>query len=96
MDAIAARMNIDRIEIRRRNLIAAHEMPYTRPMSTLNTEIVLDSGDYHSLLDKTLAHIGWDAFKNARWSARRAGCAARRSDLGIAYFVEKTESLGPS
>src|SRR5262249_18748160 len=46
MDAIAARLSIDRIDVRRRNLIAKEEMPYGRPLATLSTEVVLDSGDY--------------------------------------------------
>src|SRR5256885_4521248 len=35
MDAIAARLSIDRIEVRRRNLIGKDEMPYGRPLATL-------------------------------------------------------------
>ena len=35
MDAIAARLGIDRIEVRRRNLVAKDEMPYRRPLATL-------------------------------------------------------------
>ena len=66
MDAIAARLGIDPIEIRRRNLIAAGEMPYARPLDTLGTEMTYDSGDYAGLLDKAL-------------SRHRLGKAARRS-----------------
>src|ERR1700680_1443652 len=58
LDAIAARLGIDPIEARRRNLIGRTEMPYRRNLDTLGTEVVLDSGDYAGLLDKTLAHIG--------------------------------------
>ncbi len=35
MDAIAARLSIDRVDVRRRNLIAKEEMPYGRPLATL-------------------------------------------------------------
>src|SRR6185436_2284465 len=59
MDAIAARLGLARIEVRRRNLIAAAEMPYRRDMDVLDTELVLDSGDYARLLDKALERIGW-------------------------------------
>src|SRR5262245_78255 len=44
MDAIAARLSLDRIDVRRRNLVAKEEMPYGRPLATLSTEVVLDSG----------------------------------------------------
>src|SRR6185436_14445605 len=46
MDAIAAKLGIDRIEIRRRNMIGAQEMPFARPMSALGTDLVYDTGDY--------------------------------------------------
>src|SRR5258708_23025396 len=59
IDAIAARLSIDRIDVRRRNLIGKVEMPYGRPLATLGTEVVLDSGDYAGLLDKALAALKW-------------------------------------
>src|SRR5262249_56890484 len=55
MDATAARLSIDRVDVRRRNLIAKEEMPYGRPLATLSTEGVLDSGDYAGLRGKALA-----------------------------------------
>ncbi len=54
MDAIAERLKIDPIEIRRRNLIAKSEMPYVLGFDTLGTEMTYDSGDYAGLLDKAL------------------------------------------
>ena len=64
MDAIAARLGIDRIEVRRRNLVAKEEMPYRRPLATLGTDIVLDSGDYAGLIDKALTAIKWTALQD--------------------------------
>jgi aerobic carbon-monoxide dehydrogenase large subunit len=91
MDAIAARLSIDRIEIRRRNLIGKGEMPYGRPLGTLGTEIVLDSGDYAGLLDKALAAAKWNDLQD-EVKRRRAGgeCVG----TGLALFVEKS-GLGP-
>src|SRR5262249_40894876 len=60
IDAIAARIGVDAIEIRRRNLIAKSEMPYARPYGALGTDIELDSGDYAGLLDKALGAVAWD------------------------------------
>src|SRR5689334_3187524 len=60
MDAVAAKLDLDRIEVRRRNLIGKDEMPFERGLSALGTDVVLDSGDYVGLLDKALAAIGWD------------------------------------
>jgi aerobic carbon-monoxide dehydrogenase large subunit len=91
MDAIAARLSIDRIEIRRRNLIGKDEMPYGRPLGTLGTEIILDSGDYAGLLDKALAAAKWNDLQD-EVKRRRAGgeCVG----TGLALFVEKS-GLGP-
>jgi CO/xanthine dehydrogenase Mo-binding subunit len=91
MDAIAARTGVDRVEIRRRNLIAKKKMPYARPLSTLGTPVVLDSGDYAGLLDKALAAFKWDA--NARELQRRRA-RGECVGMGLALFVEKT-GLGP-
>jgi len=55
LDAVADRLGLDRVLVRRRNLITAAEMPFTRALSALGIEIVYDSGDYALLLDKALA-----------------------------------------
>src|SRR4051812_2225286 len=70
LDAVAAQLNLDRIEVRRRNLIAQSEMPFDRQLRTIGDEVVLDSGDYAGLLQKTLDH--WE------WSKLQADIAARR------------------
>jgi aerobic carbon-monoxide dehydrogenase large subunit len=91
VDAIGARLGIDRIEVRRRNLVSKEEMPYRRPLATLGTEIVLDSGDYAGLIDKALAVFKWGALQ-AELRERRAGgeCVG----VGLGLFVEKS-GLGP-
>ena len=91
MDAIAARLGVDRIEVRRRNLIPGKEMPYKRPLATLGTEIVLDSGDYAGLLDKALAAADWSRLQDDLRERRAGGeCVG----AGLAIFVEKS-GLGP-
>jgi carbon-monoxide dehydrogenase large subunit/6-hydroxypseudooxynicotine dehydrogenase subunit gamma len=91
MDAIAARLGIDPIEIRRRNLLAASEMPYARPLDTLGTEMTYDSGDYAGLLDKALSAIGWEKLREDLKRRRASGEAV---GVGLAMFVEKS-GLGP-
>jgi carbon-monoxide dehydrogenase large subunit/6-hydroxypseudooxynicotine dehydrogenase subunit gamma len=91
LDAIAARLAIDRVEVRRRNLIAADEMPYARPLATLGTQVVLDSGDYAGLLDQALAAVKWDELAGELKRRRAHGeCVG----AGLALFVEKS-GLGP-
>jgi aerobic carbon-monoxide dehydrogenase large subunit len=91
LDAIAARLRIDPVEIRRRNLIAAAEMPYARHLDTLGTEMTYDSGDYAGLLDKALAAVGWERLHEDLKRRRAAGEAV---GAGLAMFVEKS-GLGP-
>jgi 2-furoyl-CoA dehydrogenase large subunit len=49
MDKIAARVNLDPAELRRRNLIASDAFPYSTPTGGL-----YDSGDYEAVLDLAL------------------------------------------
>jgi aerobic carbon-monoxide dehydrogenase large subunit len=91
MDAIAARLGLDAVEVRRRNLIDRSEFPYPRPFATLGTDVVLDSGDYASLLDKALAAVGWERLQSDLQRRRVAGEAV---GAGLAMFVEKS-GLGP-
>jgi CO/xanthine dehydrogenase Mo-binding subunit len=91
MDAIAAKVGIDRIDVRRRNLIGKSAMPYDLGVDTLGTHVVFDSGDYATLIDKLLA--------KADWTAVQRDCARRRGQgelvgAGFAMFVEKS-GLGP-
>jgi carbon-monoxide dehydrogenase large subunit/6-hydroxypseudooxynicotine dehydrogenase subunit gamma len=91
MDAAAARLAIDPVELRRRNLIAREEMPFTRPFSALGTHLVLDSGDYAGLLDKALHAVKWEELKRKLELRRSSGeCVG----AGLALFVEKS-GLGP-
>jgi carbon-monoxide dehydrogenase large subunit len=91
MDAVAAQLNIDPIEIRRRNLIASSEMPYERTLGALGTDLTYDSGDYAGLLDKALAAAKWPALCETIKRRRAAGEAV---GVGVAMFVEKS-GLGP-
>jgi CO/xanthine dehydrogenase Mo-binding subunit len=91
LDAIAARVGIDGIEVRRRNLIAVTEMPYARAIETLGTHVTFDSGDYQALLSKTAAAMNWPELQAGLQRQRSAGEAV---GIGLAMFVEKS-GLGP-
>jgi aerobic carbon-monoxide dehydrogenase large subunit len=87
MDAIAAKLGIDRVALRRANLIPAAEMPYTIPCSEEGAEgLPLDSGDFPGFFDKALTHF--------RWTEAEAGAKARRAagelvGTGVAFFLEE-------
>jgi CO/xanthine dehydrogenase Mo-binding subunit len=93
MDAIAARLGIDRIELRRRNLIPGSEMPFTVEFDEPGAEeLLLDSGDYPALLDKALAHFKWD---EVLADVKRRRAAGEAVGTGIGLFVEES-GRGPA
>jgi 2-furoyl-CoA dehydrogenase large subunit len=80
MDHIARHLGMDRIELRRRNLIRKEEFPYLIPSGS-----TYDSGDYHTVLDKALAAIDYPALVTARDRARAEG---RLAGIGISTCLE--------
>ena len=93
MDAVADKLGIDRVEVRRRNLIQASELPYTIAFNEPGIEALdFDSGDYPGLLEKALKAFGWDALQ-AELKRRRA--AGELVGAGIAIFMEES-GRGPS
>ena len=82
MDAAAREIGMDRTELRRRNMIAPEQMPYTNAMGK-----TYDSGQFAKVMDQALALADWAGFE------ARAAAAARRGRLrgqGIATFLEWT------
>ncbi len=93
MDAIAQRLGIDRIELRRRNLIPGAEMPFTVAFDEPGAEeLVLDSGDYPALLDKALARFKWN---DVLAQVKRRRVAGEAVGTGVALFVEES-GRGPA
>ena len=91
LDAVAERVGIDRIEIRRRNMIPAEGMPYSRYFQAMETPVLLDSGLYEDLLDRLLDRVEYPKLRDEIARRREEGeCVG----LGIGYFVEKS-GLGP-
>ena len=91
LDRVAAEYALDPAEVRRRNLIPAEAMPFDRGVSTLGTPLVYDSGDYHRLLERLLAHIGYESLRESLAQRR---CTGEMVGLGVGMFVEKS-GLGP-
>ncbi len=61
LDVAASQLGIDRVELRRRNLLTPGELPCSRAMSTLGTDVVLDDGDYPGLLAAAAAEAAGSA-----------------------------------
>lgn len=82
MDEAARQSGIDRIELRRRNMIQPAQMPYTNPMGQ-----TYDCGRFESVMDQALALADWQGF-GAR--AAESALRGRLRGLGIATFLEWT------
>ncbi|HXZ22061.1 MAG TPA: xanthine dehydrogenase family protein molybdopterin-binding subunit [Pseudolabrys sp.] len=80
MDEIANVLDLDPLEVRRRNLIRHEEFPYLIPSGT-----TYDSGDYHTVIDKVLADTGYDWLKAERDRLRGEG---KLAGIGIAACLE--------
>ena len=91
VDAVASRLGLDSIEVRRVNLIPEERIPFERGMEALGTEVTYDSGRYHDLLERVLRHLDYPALRRDL-EQRRAG--SEMVGFGLAYFVEKS-GLGP-
>lgn len=93
VDAMADKLGIDRIEARRRNLIGSRDMPFTIAFDEPGVEtLLLDSGDYELLLDKSLKAFGWDKLQTELKQRRARG---ELVGAALAYFVEES-GKGPS
>ena len=82
IDAAARELGIDRVELRRRNMVPPSAMPHSTPVGKK-----YDSGDFVRVLDAALGKMDWQGF-----AGRRAEAAARgqRRGLGLSYYLEAT------
>jgi carbon-monoxide dehydrogenase large subunit len=80
LDLAAERLRVDRIDIRRRNLITKRQLPYRTAMG-----LTYDSGDFRGNMEKTLTRADWSGFAQRRKASRRAG---RLRGIGIANYIE--------
>ena len=88
MDRVARELNIDRAELRRRNLIPTEKMPYTKPLKARSgAPMQYDSGDYPACQAMVLKAAGWDDFKERQRAARAEG---RYIGIGLAHGIKGT------
>jgi carbon-monoxide dehydrogenase large subunit len=80
LDLAARRLHIDRVEIRRRNLIGKSQLPYRTAMG-----LTYDSGDFHGNMAAALGRAEWTSFPQRRKASRRAG---RLRGIGVANYIE--------
>jgi carbon-monoxide dehydrogenase large subunit len=88
MDRVARELRLDRAEVRRRNLIPAEKMPYTKPLKARSgASMRYDSGDYPSCQMEVLAASGWNDFPQRQAQARKEG---RYIGIGLAHGIKGT------
>ena len=87
VDALAAELGLDPIELRRRNFIT--EFP-----KTIASGLTVDAGDYHASLDRALERLDLDAVRVDQAERRERG-DAKQLGVGISTYVEMC-GLAPS
>ncbi len=92
LDAAARELRMDAADLRRRNLIQAHEYPYDLGfVSRDGTRRKYDSGNVPALMERALEILD---YKSRREEQRTAHAEGRYLGIGIACCVEDT-GLGP-
>jgi carbon-monoxide dehydrogenase large subunit len=82
VDAAARELKIDRIELRRRNMVPPSAMPHSTPVGK-----TYDSGDFQIVMDAALRKMDYSGFATRRADATARG---KRRGLGLAYYLEAT------
>jgi carbon-monoxide dehydrogenase large subunit len=85
IDLAARELGLDRVELRRRNLIPESAMPYRNPFG-----LVYDSGAYGRAMASALALSDWTGFPARREQARSRG---RLRGIGLGNYVEVTSGF---
>ncbi len=92
MDRIARELQLDRAEVRARNMIKPEQMPYSVGLVFRDGKpLVYASGDFPKSQTRALALSGYDGFRARQARARAEG---RYLGIGIGNYVEGT-GLGP-
>ncbi|MFD9949385.1 xanthine dehydrogenase family protein molybdopterin-binding subunit [Nonomuraea sp. NPDC059023] len=89
MDELAAELNLDPIEVRRRNWIRHEEFPYTTVAG-----LTYDSGNYEAATDKALALFGYDKLRAEQGDRRDRGDPVQLG-IGVSTYTEMC-GLAPS
>jgi aerobic carbon-monoxide dehydrogenase large subunit len=82
IDKAARELGIDRVELRRKNLVRKEQMPYTNAVGT-----IYDSGEYERAMNDALRIADWAGFPARREAAQARG---RYLGFGFANYVESS------
>ncbi|HEU4792352.1 MAG TPA: molybdopterin cofactor-binding domain-containing protein, partial [Nitrolancea sp.] len=87
MDLVAKELDLDPVEVRRKNFIPKEKFPFT-----VTTGLTYDSGDYEIALDRALDILNYRQFRQEQAEARKQG---RLLGVGFSTYVEVC-GLAPS
>jgi aerobic carbon-monoxide dehydrogenase large subunit len=82
VDKAARELGFDRLELRRRNIVAPEQMPYTNAAG-----MNYDSGEYEANMNRVLALADWSGVEERRKEARMRG---KILGVGFANYVESS------
>ena len=82
VDMAAAKLGIDRVSLRRRNLVRPKSMPYRNAVG-----MTYDSGTYEDNMDLAMRTADWDGFAARKREAKKRG---KLLGLGLANYVESS------
>jgi carbon-monoxide dehydrogenase large subunit len=84
MDLLAAELDMDPVELRRRNLISPEAFPWKTP-----TGATYDTGNYEAALDEALRLAGYPVLRGEQAERRRRGDRWQLG-IGVSVYVEIT------
>jgi len=86
VDKAAREMGIDRVELRRRNLIPPDAFPWKAPNGQ-----TYDSGEFEALMDAVLERADWAGFESRRTDSAAKG---KLRGISVANYLENTGGAG--
>jgi len=86
LDLLAAKLGIDPVELRRRNLIPVEQMPYHVDLGPEHEALDYDSGDYAAMFEALLERVDYQALRTEQAERRNRGEAV---GVGIACCLDE-------
>jgi aerobic carbon-monoxide dehydrogenase large subunit len=83
MDCLAAELQMDPAELRRKNLLQPEQFPYLTP-----TGWEYDSGNYPAALDEALRIAGYDELRAEQKARRDDPASTSLMGIGLSFFTE--------
>jgi carbon-monoxide dehydrogenase large subunit len=84
VDLVARELNMDPVDVRRKNFIQPDEFPY-KPADNLLAGLKYDSGNYEKALNRALEMVDYKNFRKEQEQARKQG---RYLGLGLSTYIE--------